>query len=70
VSWQQLDTVIEILPSNAIILHKLNAEDGAILPNSGHLLNENDDHLITSDHIKHWDRFPRVSRLQQFLQSG
>jgi hypothetical protein len=66
VSWQEIDTVIEICrPSNAVRLHKLNAVDGTILQGSGRDLTRDDYRYVTSEFIPLWGRYSNVSRLQQ-----
>jgi hypothetical protein len=62
--------VIEILPSNQIKIGELSAADGAILKIDDRPLTAEDYALITSKSIEYWRRFPTVSRLQAFLQSG
>ena len=62
--------VIEILPSNEIKIGELSEADGAILKIDDRPLDVEDYALITSKSIQYWRRFPTVSRLQPFLESG
>ena len=68
-SWQGSDTVIEIR-LDAIILHKVNVLGGTTLEKSGQVLPQNEYYFVSSVYIERWGRYPTVSRLQQFLQSG